>query len=445
MRDAQVDMNTMLAAFEQRAGEENPLQGKDTQETIHAYPVEGGYVLLSRTPLEEDQQPETVSDSKPPQPAPKRESPHVLSFVFILLVFLVLDSADSTIIALMIPTVNITITPNVKTITLSSSMQLGKLLSPLTISESQTTPTTGHGHQDAARATGSLTFYNGSNTAQNIAAGTDFTGSDGLAVVTAEQVTIPAAIAPQFGEATVAAQAQNVGAKGNIPADDVNLALSSDLTVKNLAPFTNGQDARDYQVVTQADRDSTAATLKAKVSSSMTAALQGQLMLGESIQPTPCTPTTTADHAIGEEATHVTVSVSETCNAIAYNTQALSTQATRLLTTQATKKFGQGYTVSGNIHVSVTKVTTQHKTGVLLSFTTQGTYVYQLTPMAQERIVTLVAGKPRKAALHQLATLPGLSHVSISGISDNQPLPDDVTHIHLLIIVEGERTWAIQP
>ncbi|MEO8955770.1 MAG: hypothetical protein ABI396_02285 [Ktedonobacteraceae bacterium] len=232
------------------------------------------------------------------------------------------------------------------------------------------------------------------------------------------------------------AHALDEGAKGNINAGDVDTTINNGLLVRN-SPFSGGQDERNFSIVTKADTDTAALALKAKVTASMTAALQGQLMPGESIQPTPCTPTTTADHAVGEEATHVTVSVSETCNAIAYNTQELSTQATRLLTTQAAKKFGQGYTVSGNIQVTITKATTQQQTGVLLSFTTQGTYMYQLTPMAQERIVNLVAGKPREAALHQLATLPGLSHISISGIPDNQSLPDDLTHIHLLIIVEG--------
>ena len=71
MRYAQVDMNNMLASLEQGAGGENKLQGEDTRETIHFYPVEGGGVLLSKTPLEEDQQPDTIIDSSEPTPTPK--------------------------------------------------------------------------------------------------------------------------------------------------------------------------------------------------------------------------------------------------------------------------------------------------------------------------------------------------------------------------------------
>jgi len=94
--------------------------------------------------------------------------------------------------------------------------------------------------------------------------------------------------------------------------------------------------------------------------------------------------------------------------------------------------------VYGNVQVTVTKTTTTPTTtAVLLSFTTQGTYVYQLTTKAQQDIKTLIAGKPREAALHQLVTLPGVSHVSISGVPDDQLIPDDVTHIHILIILTG--------
>jgi len=441
-------INHLLATLNEQGDErDHTLPDEEELDTIHVYPVEGGGFFLTREPLEPEEATRPVVDSQndPTSRAATQTPPPFVVFLLLLCVFVLGDLADTQLTALMTPTVTIAITPDVRTITLHSTTTLGKLLAPLTVTESQTVPTTGHGHQDAARATGSLTFYNGSNTAQSIDAGTVFTGSDGIAVVTAEQVTLPAAIAPQFGEATVPAQAQNVGAQGNIQTYDIHIALSSDLTVKNLAPFTNGQDARDYQVVTQADRDTAAATLRAKVTASMTAALQGQLMPGEQLQSTPCTPSVTANHTIGDEAETLQVTVSDSCTAIVYNAQELTAQATRLLTIQATKTVGQGYSVSGNVQVTVTKATTPSKTVVFLSFTTQGTYIYQLSTKTLLRLKNLVVGKPRETALRQLATLPGIQHVSISGIPDNQLIPDDLTHIHLLIIVEGERTWAIQP
>jgi hypothetical protein len=37
--------------------------------------------------------------------------------------------------------------------------------------------------------------------------------------------------------------------------------------------------------------------------------------------------------------------------------------------------------------------------------------------------------------LRWLLQQPGIHTASISGIADNQPLPDDLGHIHLLIVV----------
>jgi hypothetical protein len=119
---------------------------------------------------------------------------------------------------------------------------------------------------------------------------------------------------------------------------------------------------------------------------------------------------------------------------VAYDIQQLNTRATQLLTTQATQTLGRDYLLYGNAQVS--KVTVTPTTlGVVLAFTCQGTYVYTLNGQAQQRIKTLIAGKPRLAALHLLLQQTGIHTASISGISDNQPLPDDQTSIHLLILL----------
>jgi hypothetical protein len=55
--------------------------------------------------------------------------------------------------------------------------------------------------------------------------------------------------------------------------------------------------------------------------------------------------------------------------------------------------------------------------------------------MNEQAIKNLVAGKPRLEAIRLLSLLPGVEHVTIAGIEDNKPLPDDVSHIHLLILV----------
>jgi VCBS repeat-containing protein len=61
-----------------------------------------------------------------------------------------------------------------------------------------------------------------------------------------------------------------------------------------------------------------------------------------------------------------------------------------------------------------------------------GVWMYQLN---QSQIQNLVAGKPRLEAIQLLTRLPGVVRVSIAGITDNQFLPEDIAHIHLLILL----------
>ncbi len=276
-----------------------------------------------------------------------------------------------------------------------------------------------------------LTFYNTSFTPQTVSAGTVVTGAHGSQIITDEPVTVAADNPPVNGQANVEAHALDAGAQGNIPVLAINAIFSSTLYAKNLVAFTGGQDAKDFRVVTQADITSASVPLKVKVSANMTAALKGQLMPGQALQPTPCTPTMTTDHHAGDAAATVQVAVAESCTAIAYDTMALQTQAMQLLTVQAAKTLGTGYTRYGNITATVTKAIMQQHS-VLLSFTCQGIWVYQIN---EAQLQALVSGKPRLEALQLLAQLPGIQRASISGIADNQPLPDDVTHIHLLIVL----------
>lgn len=415
--------------------EEEERPNQDIANTMYVYRTESGGILITphRVELDDEELPSVESD----RPAtdqrlhPGKSLPIFLQFLLVLLLFVLLDMADSQLVAFLTPTAMITITPVVKMLTLRSTAHLGKTLAPITVSESLTVPATGHGHQDATQATGTLTFYNGLAMVQTIAAGTVLTGQDGIQVVVDQSLTVPSNNPPNDGEAQASAHALQPGANGNVAAEDINTTLATGLYVKNLTPFTGGESARDFQVVTSHDITTAAATLTAKVSRSMTAALVGQLLPGQALTPTTCPPTVAADHAVGDEATAVQVTVSETCTAIAYDTTALHATAMQLLTAQAAKTLGTGYIGYGNITVTVTQAATQPH-GVFLSFTGQGTWVYQVN---QAHIQALVSGKPRLEALQLLAHLPGIQQVSISGIPDNQFLPDDVTHIHLLIVV----------
>jgi Baseplate J-like protein len=333
----------------------------------------------------------------------------------------------------------ITIIPQSQQITLSGTMQLGRVLPPLTISQSQTTRTTGHGHQDTTQATGTVTFFNGLFTQQFIASGTVYTGQDGVAIVTTQDATIPKGDPGSgYGTLTVPAQAATAGTSGNIPAGDVTITINNGLLVRN-NPFSGGQNARTYTTVTQQDINKISTPLKTTLAKSIQGALQGQLRPQEQLQLLPCRPIEITDHQPGEEATSVKVTVSETCSAIAYSTQKLQTKATAFLATQAQQKAGAGYSLFGTPHVTVTQAslssTTPHL--VFLSFTASSTWIYGISAAAQQQIKTVLAGKTTKQAEQLLAALPGIEQVSIhfSGFGDESRIPKQENNIHLSIIV----------
>lgn len=261
--------------------------------------------------------------------------------------------------------------------------------------------------------------------------GTVLTGQDGVQVVTTQTMIVPAATPPQFGEASASAQAVSAGAVDNIPAYDIALALSSDLTVKSLAPFSGGQDARDYKVVAQRDIDTGATILTGQVSANMTAALHEQLHAGEALVPVPCAPSVTTDHAVGEEASHIHVTVALSSTAVAYESQVLQTQASGVVKTQALTTIGQGYRLRSPVQVHVAQAIV--RASIAISFRAVGIWLPLLDVLHIQR---LVAGQPRAVELRLLEVLPGVSHVTLSGIADNELLAKDTDHLHMLIVEE---------
>ena len=410
------------------------------QPTIYRYQVEGGGIVLSSVPLEgEDDQPSTV-DAEPQtdqRPETSRQPPYFLHFLLLLFVFVCLDNVDS-VMAYFAPTVTITLTPVVRTITTTGQLTLGgagsqvqgRLLPPLTLSQSQIVVATGKGYQKAVQATGTLIYFNGSFASQTIPAGTTYTGADGVQVATNETVTIPPANSPYVGQASVPAHAILAGAGGNIQAGDIATTTNT-LQVRN-DQFQNGRDARDFPIVTKADIDQPAGVLKAQVTQSMQAALQGQLRSGELLLPLPCQPVTSANYNAGDEAQSVALEVSETCNGVAYDATALQTAATKILTRSAVRQLGSYYQLYGQVQVQETAAATHNKT-VGISFRVHGKWVYQIN---EQHIKVLIEGKPRLTALHLVAQTPGVRSVNIAGVEDNTQLPTDANHIHLVIFAE---------
>jgi hypothetical protein len=332
------------------------------------------------------------------------------------------------------PIATVTIVPKSQTVTTTGTLQLGRVLRPLTISQSQTVATTGTGHQDAKAASGTVTFYNGQQTAQTVAQGTVFTDRAGVSIVTMQPATIPPGNPRTgYGSVTVTAQAVDAGSKGNIPAGEVNTPIALAVFVKN-NQFAGGQDERDFQTVAKSDIDNTASPLQVTLDQSMQDTLTGQLKSGEALVSPKCTTTQTSDHQAGQEATQVKVTVSETCSGIAYSTQELTSKVMQLLTSQAAKTLGSGYSILENPQITITQATPAKR--VLLSFTSISTWIYALSTQEQHSLKKLIAGKTKAQAIELLTRLPGIERVSLqsSGFGDDTRIPKKLSTIHLTIM-----------
>lgn len=106
----------------------------------------------------------------------------------------------------------------------------------------------------ATTAHGILMITNGSVIAQELPKGLIFTGNDSVEVVTDSAVFVPSGSASGYGIAYVSAHPIISGREGNIAALDINSVEGSSVYIRNLRPFTGGQDAYSVKFVTLQDK-----------------------------------------------------------------------------------------------------------------------------------------------------------------------------------------------
>jgi hypothetical protein len=325
----------------------------------------------------------------------------------------------------------------------SGQQVAGRLLSTLTLSQEQLTPTTGTGHQQAQAARGLITFYNALPAGQTVPAGTLLVGADGVQVVTEADATIPAGTLSTNGQISVPARALEVGPSGNIRANDLyGPCCRADVFAQNSAAFHGGQNARDFPMVRAQDVSGAITTLKASLKASVQAALLTQVRADETlITPVPCTPKVSANHASGEEATQLRVQLDETCTGETYDTQAVQTLLTQALTQEATQQAGPGYTLTGEVQVTAVSVAPspvkdhQHEGMLVLQVRGIGAWGYQFSDEQLRQMTQLIAGKNRQEATTLLLAQRGVSQVAmtVSGMGQTS-LPVEAGRIHLLVL-----------
>lgn len=427
----------------QEPGQEMEPNAQHTRNTQSLDGIQDIYVLIVREQQEEEDKeasPQVIESTLVlPQESPLLPA-YVVCSCYVLLIVAAL--VFQLYCAFNPPIATVTIVPRSQHVSMTGTVQLGRMLPPITISQSQTVPTTGTGHQEARSATGYLTFYNGQFQAITIPAGTVLSGASGISVITDQGATIPSGNPPSYGQIRVPAHTSTQGTSGNIAEHDINQACCApSVLVTNVQPFSGGQNALEFQTVAMRDIASTATLLATAVDQSVNAAFQGHLQPREQAALLPCRPIVSSDHRIGQEATHVTVTVSETCSAVAYNGQQLALQATDMLIHRSAIQLQAGYSLFGSVRASVigATVSTTTQPQVFLTFKAQGTWVYGLSKPTQEQIARLFAGKTTHEAEQLLAALPGVELASIrfSGFGDASRLPKQVGLIRLTFLVTG--------
>jgi hypothetical protein len=230
-------------------------------------------VTTQAVPPQDEHPPQEPADSHPGQGTRPGHARHWLGIAGLVVG---ISSATALVVLVVLPllqpTAIVTIIPAVRTIQITTTLQVpGRAVATVTLTKARSVPTTGIGHQEAQAAHGTLTLYNAAPYAQTIPAGTLLTGTDGVQIVTEQEVTIPAGDLATNGQATVMAQALQTGPAGNIKANDLyGLCCRANVFVSNAA-FHGGQNARTFPQVTAGDLANASATLTTSLSQSMQA------------------------------------------------------------------------------------------------------------------------------------------------------------------------------
>ncbi len=297
---------------------------------------------------------------------------------------------------------------------------------------------TGHAQAQATQARGKLTFINGSGIVRNINAGTMITGADGIQIVTDANISIPAAnpAANQFGISTVSAHAVNAGLVGNIQKldiDEVCCVANKVVSVRNDTPFAGGQDAKDYHYVQQSDVDSATDAAANRLAHADATAVQPQLRPGEVLAGNPgCTPKVTTADPVGDQGRDIpktTTTVTATCQAVAYNQQAMRALIEPLWRSDSQSWQGQGYGAVGPIQLQTVVQEVGADGSALVTVMARGTWVYRLSQQRLRDLARMIAGKDAPTAIRLVKSQTGIVDVKVP----QRMLPEDVTRIIMVV------------
>lgn len=290
---------------------------------------------------------------------------------------------------------------------------------------------TGTFHQDARQARGTLTWYNQLPVQQTIPKGTSLSISPNLAVVTESTLVIPAGAPPVQGQVEGAAHVAQKGNQGNIPAGTLNqpcgCAGANGLTVTNRDAFTGGQDEVNQSMLQQADVDQAVRDQQNRIQQQASTSITGQLAKPEHlIGSIACNTGVQATPSVGSVTAQAQVSITDTCQADAYNTDDAQYRAIALFRTET--QPDPGY-VLGQTSTVITQ-TTQTPDGITLQVAVKGRWIYSVSQKEWDTLRSQLAGRTPAQAETLLDThLKAIKHITVNYLWFW--LPDDPKRIIL--------------
>jgi serine/threonine protein kinase len=300
---------------------------------------------------------------------------------------------------------------------------------------------TGEGTTPATRATGTMTFSDATENIK-IPAGEYLVDANGISLVIKSSVKLQA----NGPAVTVAAYTRPAGAKGNVPANDINGNFcypdctdgSAVFHVQNTVAFTGGRDLQNYAFVEQSDINNAAGQLEGALARTARAAIKSKIKPSEQMTGSiSCRSSVSSNHEAGARVPDVTVSVTETCSVEVYDSQAAQDLAAKLLKDDLTTLLGAGYVIPGNVTTQVSslpKVTKASHGTLSVNITAHGTALYQFTRAEEQAFAKLIAGKMIDDAHALLLTQSGVAQaaIKISGNRANK-LPAEAGQITFVV------------
>jgi hypothetical protein len=222
------------------------------------------------------------------------------------------------------------------------------------------------------------------------------------------------------------------GPGGDISAGSVQSAYSSHISATNPYAFSGGQGGQNNALVQQSDIDHLASSLRAQVVQSTDANIQAQVKSNQRLFAQPsCKTKVKSDHAAGDNATGVTVTVTAACVAEAYDYNSAVQIVQQQVQTEASSYSSEQYSLVNGLQTMVTSATvTDAKAGtVLLAIKVFGKWIYKL----HSGLEHLIASKSVSDA-RTILMLGGAARVdiSISG-SNSNTLPSDSSKIKIIV------------